>query len=66
MLTATWRQRALSKPDRRRSDKSKKPQFYPGLFFSCAGPQLDFPAQQFLELAEVWLPFEESTVIGWR
>jgi hypothetical protein len=32
----------------------------------CAGPQLDFPAQQFQGVAEVWVPFEEAIVIGWR
>jgi hypothetical protein len=26
----------------------------------CAGAQLDFPAQQFQGLAEVWAPFEEA------
>jgi hypothetical protein len=33
---------------------------------SCAGAQLDFPAQQFQGAAEVWVPFEEAIVIGWR
>jgi hypothetical protein len=33
---------------------------------SCAGPQLDFPDQQFQGVAEVWVPFEEAIVIGWR
>jgi hypothetical protein len=32
----------------------------------CAGAQLDFPAQQFQGVAEVWVPFEEAIVIGWR
>jgi hypothetical protein len=34
--------------------------------FGCAGAQLDFPAQQFQGVAEVWVPFEEAIVIGWR
>ena len=33
---------------------------------SNRGPQLDFPAQQFQGVAEVWVPFEEAIVIGWR
>jgi hypothetical protein len=33
---------------------------------SCAGLQLDFPAQQFHGVTEVWVPFEEAIVIGWR
>ena len=33
--------------------------------FGCAGSQLDFPAQQLQEVAEVWVPFEESIVVGW-
>ncbi len=37
-----------------------------GTGIGCAGPQLDFPAQQFRELAEVWVPFEKAIVIGWR
>src|SRR5713101_2497201 len=32
----------------------------------CAGPQLDFPTQQFQGVAEVWVPFEESIAIGWE
>ncbi|HEY2404563.1 MAG TPA: hypothetical protein VGI10_01100 [Polyangiaceae bacterium] len=32
----------------------------------CAGLQLDFPAQQFQGVAEVWVPFEEAIVIGRR
>ena len=32
----------------------------------CAGPQLDFPVQQFPGVAEVWVPFEESIAVGWR
>lgn len=32
----------------------------------CAGAQLDFPAQQFQGVAEVWMPFEQAIVIGWR
>ena len=32
----------------------------------CAGLQLDFPAQQFQGATEVWVPFEEAIVIGWR
>ena len=33
---------------------------------SCAGAQLGFPAQQFQGIAEVWVPFEEAIVVGWR
>jgi hypothetical protein len=32
----------------------------------CRGLQLAFPAQQDQEVAEVWAPFEEAIVIGWR
>ena len=32
----------------------------------CAGAQLDVPAQQFQGVTEVWVPFEEAIVIGWR
>jgi hypothetical protein len=32
----------------------------------CAGAQLDFPAQQFQGVAEVWVPFEEAIALGWR
>ena len=32
---------------------------------SCAGPQLDFPAQQDQGVAQVWVPFEESIAVGW-
>jgi hypothetical protein len=32
----------------------------------CAGLQLDFPAQQFQGVAELWVPFEEAIVIRWR
>ena len=46
-------------------DKNEKPCFHRA-FPGCAGPQLDFPAQQFQGLAEVWVPFEEAIVIGWR
>jgi len=35
------------------------------LSFSCAGSQLDFPAQQIQGVAEVWVPFKESIAIGW-
>jgi hypothetical protein len=34
--------------------------------FGCAGPQLDFPAQQFQGVTEAWVPFEQAIVIGWR
>jgi len=27
--------------------------------------QLDFPAQQDREVAEVWVPFEMAVAIGW-
>lgn len=37
-----------------------------GTAVGCAGPQLDFPAQQFQVVTEVWVPFEEAIVIGWR
>ena len=33
---------------------------------SCAGLQLDFPAQQNQEVTEVWVPFEEEIAIGWE
>jgi hypothetical protein len=32
---------------------------------SCAGSQLDFPAQHIQGVAEVWVPFEESIAVGW-
>lgn len=35
-------------------------------FSGCAGAQLDFPAQQFQGVAEVWVPFEEAIAMGWR
>jgi hypothetical protein len=48
--------------------KRKKPRsFLRGFcrFFGCAGLQLDFPAQQFFDVSGVWLPFEETIVVGW-
>ena len=32
---------------------------------SCAGLQLDFPAQQYPGVAEVWVPFDEVIAVGW-
>jgi hypothetical protein len=52
-------------PGGRRTTKAKSPVFS-GPFFGCAGLQLDFPAQQFQGVAEVWVPFEAAIVIGWR
>jgi hypothetical protein len=43
--------------------KQKPPEFRG--FFSCAGLQLDFPAQQYQGVAEVWVPFDEVIAVGW-
>jgi hypothetical protein len=31
-----------------------------------AALQLDLPAQQFQEVTDVWVPFDESIAIGWE
>jgi hypothetical protein len=36
------------------------------ILLSCAGPQLDFPAQRIRGVAEVWVPFEAAIAVGWR
>jgi hypothetical protein len=39
--------------------------FNPPDFLSCAGAQLDFPAQQNQGVADVWVPFDQTIAVGW-